>query len=877
VNIEKNVVGKVRAKGSNTAAGLILDHNTTNTIGIIKNNVIGDLHTTTASASDDLVGVDLRGAAGSNLKLYFNTIYLNDSNNTSGYSSSAFRVDNGTTLDMRNNIIINNSTKSGGATVIKRSGVGANIAATSDYNLYYVNDSTTNFIFDDGVSTIQSFTAYKALALAQNNREKNNVQENVQFVSLNPNSSSYLDIDPTIPTKAESGGSATNLGVTTDKAGNIRFGSLGYIGTGSASDIGAYEKNYIPLYHTWVGDFSSEWSNALNWSANYLPTSSDSVIIPRVIAPYFQPSLTSADAVVGKVTTKGAVAGPTITINAGRKLSVLGDLLANNATTFTGSGKLELAGTSTQSISGIHTNSNIDMNNSSGVVIQSSGTTMNINGRLALVSGNLVTNNNLNLKSTTTSTGYISGIGSGSISGQVNVERRITGNTGYHYIGSAVNGVSVIPAWNDDFGVIGADNFAYNPSLPLTSSYSVWEYNETNNTPNMNYGWVSATSASDVLFPGKGFSAYITTGTTVDVKGTVNHGAYSSSPNFSLTNTNSGNVYADGFNLIANPYPSPITWSGLKSITNSGSAKLFGAMHIWITSGPFANTYGTHNGLIGTNGITNTIPAEQGFFVQDSIPGPLLADNTIRIDNANPTFYDDLVLPNSMFITLEKDSLKDQSTLAFYNGATENFDSQFDAVKFLGYNSPNALIYTKGLNGFNYGLNFMPDFNSSYVVPIGIEPKGQGNYTLSLENLSSFDATTQVYLEDAFTGVWQDMKADNSYTVNMGNTDCNNRFFIHFTGNAITDITKVEQEEAAYSGIHCNGTSVFVNYYGSNQLATPADLTVYDNLGRIIQSQALVLSKGSQQFDLPSDFAKGSYIVKLRIKDQVYTSRTLIK
>jgi hypothetical protein len=329
--------------------------------------------------------------------------------------------------------------------------------------------------------------------------------------------------------------------------------------------------------------------------------------------------------------------------------------------------------------------------------------------------------------------------------------------------------------------------------------------------------------------------------------------------------------------LVSNPYPGPITWSGLKAATNAGTAKLYGAMHIWITSGPFANTYGTHNGLIGTSGITNTIPAEQGFYVQDSIPGPLLADNSIRVDNSNPTFYEDQILPNSIYLTLEKGGMKDQSMIAFYNGASMNFDSQLDAIKFLGYSSPNALIYSKGLNGVPYGLNFMADFNSSYVVPIGIEPKGQGNYTISLENLSSFDATTQVYLEDVITGVWQDMKANNSYTVNMGNNDCENRFFIHFTGNAITDITKVEKQEAAFNSIHCNGTTVFLNYYGSNQQTTPADLTVYDNLGRIIHSQALVLSKGIQQLDLPSDFAKGSYMVKLRIKDQVYTSRTLIK
>ncbi len=878
VNIERNVIGKIRARGSNNAVGMIIDHNTANTIGIIKNNVIGDLHTTTASATDDLIGVDLKGAVGTNLKIYFNTIYLNDSNNTSGFSSSAFKIDNGSALDLRNNIIINNSTKTGGATVIKRSGVAANIAATSDYNLYYVNDSTTNSIFNDGVSNIQSFNAYKAFAQSQNNREKNNVQENVQFASLNPLSSSYLEIDPAIPTKAESAGSTTNLGVTNDRNGALRFGNVGYLGTGAASDIGAYESNYIPYFHTWVGDFSSEWSNALNWSANYLPTATDSVIIARVSLPNNQPVLASADATIKKITTRTTLGvAPTITVNAGRTLNVKGNIESNGNTTFTGAGKVELNGLSAQKIIGLNTFSNLNVNNVSGASIQALGSSVSINERLGLLNGNFNTNNNLTLKSNVTSTGYLSGVGSGTISGQVTVERRITGNTGYHYIGSAVNGVSVVPDWSDDFNVLGADNFAYNPSLPLTSAYSVWEYNEANPTPNMNYGWVSSTSASDALHVGKGFSAYINSGVTVDVKGTVNHGAYSSSPNFSLTNTNTGSVYADGFNLIANPYPSPISWSGLKSTTNAGAAKLFGAMHVWITAGPFANTYGTHNGLIGTNGITNTIPAEQGFFVQDSIAGPLLANNTIRVDQSNPTFYEDAILPNSMFISLEKDGMKDQTTLAFYNAASANFDSEFDAVKFMGYDSPNALIYTKGYNGTNYSLNFMPDFNSAFIIPLGIEPKGQGNYTISIDNLNSFEQGTQVFLEDASTGVWQDMIASNSFTVNMGNSDANNRFFLHFSGNAITASKDIEQNEQLNNHIYCNGNTIYISYFGKSNADSNATLHIYDNVGRVVLSKQVALNKGLQQIEIPSDFAKGSYIVKFETKDKVFTNRTVIK
>ena len=107
---------------------------------------------------------------------------------------------------------------------------------------------------------------------------------------------------------------------------------------------------------------------------------------------------------------------------------------------------------------------------------------------------------------------------------------------------------------------------------------------------------------------------------TVDVKGPVNNGSIPGG--FNLTKV------TDGLNLIGNPYPSPISWNALQSLNNTVlSASGYKA---FVTTGGYAGSYGTWDGLVGTNGVTNTIASSQGIFVNALIPGNINTTNTIR-------------------------------------------------------------------------------------------------------------------------------------------------------------------------------------------------------------------------------------------------------
>ena len=71
-------------------------------------------------------------------------------------------------------------------------------------------------------------------------RDSASFSENPTFLSTTGSSANFLHIDPTVATRIESGG-ANIAGITDDFDGDIRQGNPGYVGTGTAPDVGADE------------------------------------------------------------------------------------------------------------------------------------------------------------------------------------------------------------------------------------------------------------------------------------------------------------------------------------------------------------------------------------------------------------------------------------------------------------------------------------------------------------------------------------------------------------------------------------------------------------------------------------------------------------
>lgn len=215
----------------------------TNGVNTIYNNFIGDLRTTAANAAIPLTGINISGGTISNV--LYNTVYLNGTSSGALFGSAALYTSTTPSLNLRNNILINNSTPNGAGFTAAYRRTGTTLttySSTSNNNILYGGTpGPNNLVYYDGTNSVQTLSGYQATVTP---RDANSFTENTPFLSTVGASTAFLHVDPALPSTSESG--AVNItGITDDFDNDIRQGNPGYTGSGIAPDIGADEYNQV--------------------------------------------------------------------------------------------------------------------------------------------------------------------------------------------------------------------------------------------------------------------------------------------------------------------------------------------------------------------------------------------------------------------------------------------------------------------------------------------------------------------------------------------------------------------------------------------------------------------------------------------------------
>jgi hypothetical protein len=219
--------------------GMYIAGGTTN---YIYNNFISDLKATASSVSPcAAAGMYITGGTTNNV--FFNTIYLNASSTAAlTFSTAGLYITASTsyTLDMRDNIIVNNSTPAptgGYAVAYRRSGTVLTSYSNNSNNncLYAGTPGANNLIFYDGTNADQTITAFQTRVAPRDNAS---FTENVPFVNVTVTPYD-LHVSASVPTKVESNGITitTPLAITNDYDNQTRS---------SNPDVGADEGTFIP-------------------------------------------------------------------------------------------------------------------------------------------------------------------------------------------------------------------------------------------------------------------------------------------------------------------------------------------------------------------------------------------------------------------------------------------------------------------------------------------------------------------------------------------------------------------------------------------------------------------------------------------------------
>lgn len=420
-------------------------------------------------------------------------------------------------------------------------------------------------------------------------------------------------------------------------------------------------------------------------------------------------------------------------------------------------------------------------------------TNLNITDSLSVLSGTLNTSDFITLKSTSTLKGRIGRVG-GVINGDVTVETFIPGtSTGWANLG--VTGVSGqnVKSWDTYSTSSGADG------VPMTCNGCDYDENSLGSYFVSIQDWTEATGtysdmvSTDNLTPGKGYWVYVGTGlsSTSDLK-LVNSGPPVTGT-VGVTLTSAGTGTNKGFNLVANPYASPISWAKVLAASVL-STSINNAIYVWNAdlnagSGGYAEYVGGTSTPSGISGISDIIPAGQGFYVETPLIGALLVfnENSKMTNNtgSNPLLRPATPSSIGKILRLKLNGSYtdwDEAVFRIHDDATSVFDGNWDARKILqspgyvGYPGPYShytTISSKDGLGEDYSINSIPPLTQSVSIPVMVRGMATGNYTITATEYA--DINDCIMIKDKLTNVTQDLKMG-SYVFSLNDTTMAPRF-----------------------------------------------------------------------------------------------------
>jgi hypothetical protein len=443
-----------------------------------------------------------------------------------------------------------------------------------------------------------------------------------------------------------------------------------------------------------------------------------------------------------------------------------------------------------------------------------------------------------------------------------------TANTGNVIVrrNSAANVRLDYTAWSSP--VSGQQLQAFSPS---TLPNRFYQYLFTGTTTPTAYQVVTPTTNFVV---GKGYM--IRAADNWPLTPTVFNGQFAGVP----TNGNVSQPIGIGYNLLGNPYASPIS-ANLFLGANASIPTLYFWTHTAPASGGIypVNNYASYTTLGGTaaaagGAVPNgTIQTSQGFFVRATAAGNANFTNAQRVNASVSTqFYR---TAESVATTTETEkhriwlNLNDASNnynqilVGYINGATNGIDHAIDGEVL---DKDNTMLYNLIADSEYVIQGKGLPFTDTDEIALGLKATTAGTYSIALENVDGLFTAQNVYVKDNVTNTIHDIKLA-PYTFTTSDGVYNNRFKVVFTNAALANPSFVSDESVV---VFTQNEELKIN--ASQEMAK---VEVFDVLGRNIYKNNTVNDKAlniasianrNQALFVKITFATGQSVTKKVIK-----------
>lgn len=489
------------------------------------------------------------------------------------------------------------------------------------------------------------------------------------------------------------------------------------------------------------------------------------------------------------------------TADCNSNFTVYEDFTNNGVFTSSGSGNLiSFEGSTAQTFTGNGTSNlkGLRLNNSNGLSFTGSGT-IYFDEAMETTSGTFTQNgHNIVLQSSSDNNSGLVKLSSSAeynyVSGDFTVQRFYNGTSdGWRMVASPIQNATLAD-WDDEFiycGITaGVGNYSY---TDCGLFYSVYIYDETSATPVMDNGLSEITSLSFNVSNATGTLIYTSSGaTTVSVTGTPEFNDVSKG----VTNNN------NGWNLVANPYPSTIDWSGFTT-TNTNIVG-----NVWYAYSADASQYFSYS---------NNIPHTQGFWINTSLTTNL--DFSVSETVGNQADFikssNGINLPMEVEMTNNVNSSYDFAYIISGSSYSNGFEQNSDAYKFF---TPYPDYYSNIYFVDNLGnkldrISINNNQSTTLYLDAKIGKYAHGSYNFSFSNLPQFMIGSCMILEDLHTGIITDLRADSTFSFVSDSTAPYPRFKIDISVNYDIQVSNLGCFEDSSGIVSVTGDSLAGHYF----------------------------------------------------------------
>ncbi len=435
--------------------------------------------------------------------------------------------------------------------------------------------------------------------------------------------------------------------------------------------------------------------------------------------------------------------------------------------------------------------------------------------------------------------------GSVNITGNVTVKRFIRGN-GWHNVSKPV---------------ASANTSQFN------TTDLVFYYDETKIYNDWNFGWVWYDGALSTM---KGYDVYLEENnlyviyTATNSTG-LNTGTYNI--DVTLTNVANGEVESHkGWNLIGNPYPSPVDW-----LVESGWDKndINDAKYIW---NPVADNYTIFLGgsnPVGVNGGTQYIPSNQGFWVQATTNGNISVNNSARkaIISSTPDYYKN---SNSSYplisLVASGNSLSDETIIRFIENTSNGFDRNYDASKLYSGSLKVPQISTSS-NNLEFAINTYPKIIDNSEIPLNFWCATSGHYCLELGENSNTNSINSIYLFDKFNKQFVNLSTERKYCFDHNNISIKQRFAILINP---SNNKMISLKTASPFLVYSNNKNINISCLLTEKIN--AEVQIVNLMGQIVYSKTI----NDYNTNIVLHSGSGYYIVRIISQDGQFNTKIFI-